>query len=171
MSGALAAAAPYSAEVVPLHGQPGSDTLLGHWLALVSKNRHLQLERAARKLRITTTEWIALRQLQRSGGTTQCRLATDAGLTAPSLSRALSSLEDLGYVSRSTDIDDMRFVRVEITEAGRDLVPQLLETERKVDRELFGCLAQAAREELTVALRSVAAVQGIDGGRTVKRSR
>ena len=91
---ALAAAPPYSAEVVPLHGQPGPDSLLGHWLALVSKNRQLQLERAARKLRITSTEWVALRQLQRSGRTTQCRLATDAGLTAPSLSRALASLEE-----------------------------------------------------------------------------
>lgn len=163
MSGALAAAPPYSAEVVPLHGQAGPESLLGHWLALVSKNRQLQLERAARKLRITATEWVALRQLQRSGRTTQCRLATDAGLTAPSLSRALASLEDLGYVSRSADIDDMRFVRVEITDAGRALVPQLLETERKVDRELFGCLAQAAREELAVALRSVAATHGYDG--------
>jgi DNA-binding MarR family transcriptional regulator len=171
VSGALAAAPPYSAEVVPLHGQPGPDSLLGHWLALVSKNRHLQLERAARKLRITTTEWIALRQLQRSGCTTQCRLANDAGLTAPSLSRALSSLEDLGYVNRNADIDDMRFVRVEITDAGRALVPLLLETERKVDRELFGCLAQAAREELTVALRSVATVQGIDGAKVVRRGR
>ena len=171
MSGALAAAPPYSAEVVPLHGQPGPDSLLGHWLALVSKNRHLQLERAARKLRITTTEWIALRQLQRSGRTTQCRLATDAGLTAPSLSRALSSLEDLGYVARNADIDDMRFVRVEITDAGRALVPLLLETERKVDRELFGGLAQAAREELTAALRSVATVQGIDGAKVARRGR
>lgn len=171
MSGALAAAPPYSAEVVPLHGQPGPDSLLGHWLALVSKNRHLQLERAARKLRITTTEWIALRQLQRSGCTTQCRLATDAGLTAPSLSRALSSLEDLGYVTRNADIDDMRFVRVEITDAGRALVPLLLETERKVDRELFGCLAQTAREELAVALRSVVAVQGMDGGKATRRGR
>ena len=163
MSGALAAARPYSAEVVPLHGQPGTDSLLGHWLALVSKNRQLQLERAARKLRITSTEWVALRQLQRSGRTTQCRLASDAGLTAPSLSRALTALEDLGYVSRNADIDDLRFVQVEITEAGRALVPQLLETERKVDRELFGGLAQAAREELTAALRSIASSQGHDG--------
>lgn len=144
---------------------PAAESRLGHWLALVSRNRQLQLERAARKLRMTSTEWVALRALQRSGRTTQCRLADDAGVTAPSLSRALSSLEELGYVARSADHDDLRLVRVEITEAGRALVPRLLETERRVDRELFGCLEQVARDGLAVALHAVAATHGLDGGR------
>ncbi len=155
------AARPAVNDDAPLLG----DSRLGHWLALVSRNRQLQLERAARKLRLTTTEWVALRQLQRSGRTTQCRLADDAGVTAPSLSRALSSLEELGYVTRSVDHDDLRLVRVEITDAGRALVPRLLETERRVDRELFGCLEQVARDELALALHAVAATHGLDGGR------
>ena len=142
-----------------------AESRLGHWLALVSRNRQLQLERAARKLRLTSTEWVALRQLHRSGRTTQCRLADDAGITAPSLSRALSSLEELGYVTRQVDQDDLRLVRVDITDAGRALVPRLLDTERRVDRELFGCLEQVARDGLAVALHAVAATHGLDGGR------
>ena len=169
MSWALAtAAAGADAMTMPLHG---GDSLLGHWLALVSKNRHLQLERAARKLRLTVTEWVALRQLQQSGRTTQCELADEAGLTAPSLSRALASLEDLGYVDRRVDNDDMRLVRVEITEAGRALVPLLLKTESEVDSELFGCLEQVARDGLAGALRAVAATHGLDGGSRGRRGR
>ncbi|MFC3551434.1 MarR family winged helix-turn-helix transcriptional regulator [Lysobacter cavernae] len=144
-------------EAVPtLAGEP----LLGHWLALVSRSRHLRLERAARKLRITVTEWVALKQLQHGSGISQCRLASAAGLTAPSLSRALASLEDTGYVTRSADAGDLRSVRVDITDAGRALVPRLLETESEVDRELFACLGPVAREELATALRAVAAVRG-----------
>ena len=55
--------------------------------------------------------------------------------------------------------------RVDITDAGRALVPRLLDTERRVDRELFGCLEQVARDGLAVALHAVAATHGLDGGR------
>lgn len=171
-AGALQAAPAFGASVVALPRPLASgDGLLGHWLALVSKNRHLRLERAARRLRLTTTEWVALRQLQQSGRTTQCQLATDAGLSAPSLSRALSALEEQGHVSRAADADDLRCIRVELTESGRALVPLLVEAERRVDRDLFGSLAQAAREELALALRAVAASDGFDEGRASKRAR
>ncbi|RPE79635.1 MarR family winged helix-turn-helix transcriptional regulator [Vulcaniibacterium tengchongense] len=152
MSWAPAIAPPHAVEP-----PPAGDSLLGHWLAMVSRHRQLRLERAARRLRITVTEWLALRQLQRSGRVTQCRLAEAAGLTPPSLSRALASLEEMGCVTRSADPHDLRSIRVDITDAGRALVARLLETEREVDRELFACLGPARCEELAGALRAVVA--------------
>lgn len=140
----------------PLATRGGGDALLGHWLTMVSRNRHLLLERAARRLRLTITEWMALRQLQRMGVVTQCRLASEAGLTAPSLSRALASLEEIGCVTRNADAGDLRAIRVAITDDGRAMVERLLDTEREVDRKLFACLEPLAQEALADALRSVA---------------
>jgi DNA-binding MarR family transcriptional regulator len=49
-------------------------------------------------------------------------LAASEGVSPPSLTRIIGSLEDLGHVRRTTDPDDGRVCIVSATESGKDLV-------------------------------------------------
>lgn len=49
-------------------------------------------------------------------------LAVLEGVSPPSMTRIIGSLEDLGHVRRTTDPDDGRVCIVAATESGRDLV-------------------------------------------------
>lgn len=53
---------------------------------------------------------------------TSGELATIEQVSAPSMSRALGQLVDLGYVVRSPDPDDGRVVRLSLTDEGRATV-------------------------------------------------
>ena len=59
-------------------------------------------------------------KLAREDGIPQCELVKDSRMTAPTISVALKSLEQEGLVERRGDSDDMRAVRVYLTEKGRE---------------------------------------------------
>ena len=63
---------------------------------------------------------LILMKLAREDGIPQCELVKDSRMTAPTISVALKSLEQEGLVERRGDSDDMRAVRVYLTEKGRE---------------------------------------------------
>jgi len=70
---------------------------------------------------VTLTQLRILRTL-REGVCSATELAQAAGLSAPSLTRVLDRLQDLGLVRRSSDPTDRRRIGVRITPAGEDLL-------------------------------------------------
>lgn len=70
---------------------------------------------------VTLTQLRILRVL-REGSRSASELAQAAGLSAPSLTRVLDRLEELGLVARVADLADRRRVGVRIEEAGLALI-------------------------------------------------
>jgi DNA-binding MarR family transcriptional regulator len=105
---------------------------------------------------------LMLRKLGRPYTASPSELASLLGLTRGALSIRLSSLEELGYVVRTTDAGDRRRVRVTLTPAGRKVLDAAMDAEGAVEERMLGVLS--ARERLTLAdlLRKV--VVGIEGG-------
>ncbi len=56
------------------------------------------------------------------GPHTLSALAERDGVTAPSMNRTVNCLEELGYVTRASDDEDRRKVRIAITEQGSAVV-------------------------------------------------
>jgi DNA-binding MarR family transcriptional regulator len=71
---------------------------------------------------MTATQRIALIELSESGGVRLNDLADRMGTSAPTASRAVDVLEELGFVARATDPADRRAVRLELTPAGQRFV-------------------------------------------------
>ena len=71
---------------------------------------------------MTATQRIALIELSESDGVRLNDLAERMGTSAPTASRAVEVLDELGFVARATDPADRRAVRLELTPAGRQLV-------------------------------------------------
>src|SRR5579859_6020964 len=94
-------------------------------------------EAAAQVLRINRTDAKFLDLLDQHGRMSAGALARESGLTTGAVTGALDRLEDAGYVRRVNDPDDRRRVLAEATELTRQL-----------SWELFGPMAQAAREWL-----------------------
>jgi DNA-binding MarR family transcriptional regulator len=71
---------------------------------------------------MTATQRIALIELADAAPLRLNDLADRMGTSAPTASRAVDALDDLGLVTRAIDPADRRAVRVELTKAGRALV-------------------------------------------------
>ena len=73
---------------------------------------------------LTATQRIALIEIGEAGPLRLNDLAARMGASAPTASRAVDTLDELGLVARATDPADRRAVQIELTPAGRQLVDE-----------------------------------------------
>ena len=71
---------------------------------------------------VTEQQWRVLRVLQEAGPMEPTRIAHQACLLLPSLTRILQKLEEKGLIRRQQDKDDRRKQIVQITGPGADLI-------------------------------------------------
>ncbi len=83
------------------------------------------LERELKPLGITAAQWPNLEAASRGEATTLTELARTIPIDAASISRQIEKLRAKGLISRRRSSRDRRSVRLELTEAGRTLVPEL----------------------------------------------
>lgn len=77
---------------------------------------------------ITEQQWRVLRVLDEGGAMEPTRIAEEACLLLPSLTRILQKLEERGLIARRRDEEDKRRQIVEITPAGEEVIAANLET-------------------------------------------
>lgn len=77
---------------------------------------------------ITEQQWRVLRVLQEGGAMEPTRIADQACLLLPSLTRILQKLEEKDMIARRPDQEDRRKQIVRITDKGNDVIYANLET-------------------------------------------
>jgi MarR family transcriptional regulator for hemolysin len=87
----------------------------------------------------------------------QLQLARTVGIEGPTLTRHLDQLEDAGLVRRTADRADRRAVRVEPTDAGRELHGRLLAVVIAFNRRLTAGIRQEELDELRRTLAGLEA--------------
>jgi DNA-binding MarR family transcriptional regulator len=86
------------------------------------------IARLARQLRqhspggLTPSQWSAMATVEDNGPLRIGDLADREGVSAPTATRLVASLEELGLVSRTSSPTDRRTAYVSLTEAGRDKI-------------------------------------------------
>lgn len=77
--------------------------------------------------------WLFLRILWEHDGLTQCELSEIAGVTAPTTSSAMNSMEVLGYIKRLQKQNNKKNIYVYLTESGLSLKEKLLPLAEEVN--------------------------------------
>lgn len=106
----------------------------------------------------------ALERLARQGPMTMNEFARSLFLEKSSASRLVDGLERKAYVTRQPDEKDARFVRIDLTRAGRDLAKKL---ENDLVAERSGMLLELSASERKAVIRALSllaevAVSGTD---------
>jgi DNA-binding MarR family transcriptional regulator len=118
----------------------------------------LAVMRLSRRLRqqsvgdITQSQLSALSTVEHTGPVPLGELADIERVAPPSMTRIAAGLEERGLVERTVDASDRRIARVEITDAGREL---LAETRTRRDAFLATRLAALSPEEQDVLGRAL----------------
>ncbi len=89
-----------------------------------------------------------MRMLSHGDGITQQDIVRETNMKAPTISVALRGLEDEGFILRKNDPDDMRSVRVYLTDAGRDFDERFRREVRSLDQNLIKKISAKEQETL-----------------------
>lgn len=141
----------------------GLESHTGFWLRLVSNHVSHSFARKLAGSGATVAEWVILRELFDLGETSPGRLATSTGLTRGAISKLVDRLVHKGLVSRAEAERDRRFQDVELTAAGRGLVPKLAALADRNDEDFFARIPSREREALKATLKKLVAVHELKG--------
>ncbi len=124
----------------------------------------LACQLVSRKVRFETHTDLAPHQLavmwmiQRCGSCTPGELACEEQVTAPSMTKTLDGLEELGYIQRERDADDGRRRIVTLTDEGRAMLQR---TAMIRDSWMEQRLSPLGDEELDVLARAARILQQV----------
>jgi DNA-binding MarR family transcriptional regulator len=105
---------------------------------------------------------LLLLELEAAGSCTQAQLATASGYEPPTITLSVRQLEAAGLVARRQSPTDGRATIVELTDAGRALLPKLKAAWRHVAEQTVAGLTTVSVEQLTAALADLAASLSAD---------
>ncbi|MGA4844055.1 MarR family winged helix-turn-helix transcriptional regulator [Streptomyces sp. G45] len=136
---------------------------LPYMMRMVSNALSQDLERTLRQFSLTHAQFAALAQLglEDPGGLSGAELGHRAGVTAQSMSAAVSSLLARGLVTRAPHPTHGRILEVRITPEGLDLVERAQEAARHVEDRALAGLTSAQQDELRALLRQITRTLGL----------
>ncbi|MCY4114451.1 MAG: MarR family transcriptional regulator [Chloroflexi bacterium] len=106
---------------------------------------------------IDAVEYTILGICLATGPTTIKDLQSMVPIDYTQISRTTSRLEDKGLMAKAHLADDRRIVRVEVTEKGRELMPDLMQSALKFYKGLVGDISQAELAECTAVMQKLSA--------------
>ena len=104
---------------------------------------------------VTVAEWVLLREMLDAGSVNPSQLADAVGLTRGAVSKLVERLSRKKLAVRSSPEGDQRYQTVELTAAGKRLVPVLAQLADENDREFFGHLKSVERTKLVHLLQDI----------------
>ena len=98
---------------------------IGYWVGSLASAIGKGLGEELAPMGVTPGQWAILEAAFAENANTLTALARISPVDAAAISRQLDKLGDKGLIRRRRLRSDRRTVRIELTEAGRDLVPKL----------------------------------------------
>jgi DNA-binding MarR family transcriptional regulator len=135
---------------------------IGFWMRLVSNNVSHAFAAKLEETGVTVAEWVVMREMYGEAGiTTPSQVAELTHLTRGAVSKLLERLLQKGLITRTESKEDRRYQDIQLTTAGRRLVPQLAALADQNDKEFFSSISAGERVQLMKLLKKLAEARGL----------
>jgi DNA-binding MarR family transcriptional regulator len=134
----------------------------GFWLRFVSNHVSHAFARKLFASRVTVAEWVVLREMYDGDELSPSGLAERLGMTRGAASKLIDRLVGKKLILRQERTDDRRCQEVDLTVAGRRLVPTLAAIADENDEEFFTPLSMKERESLVATLKKLVQAHGLN---------
>lgn len=109
---------------------------------------------------MSTPQLRVLMLIETSGPQSLTDVAAELAVHPSNATRTCDKLVRSGYITRAEDPEDRRYARLELTEAGRELVEHVLRERRLAMAAVFSALSESDQSAVARALRIFAEAAG-----------
>lgn len=135
---------------------------IGFWMRLVSNSVSQAFAAKLEETGVTVAEWVVMREMYGEAGiTTPSQVAELTHLTRGAVSKLLERLLQKGLITRAESKEDRRYQDIQLTTAGRRLVPQLAALADQNDKEFFSSISASERAQLMKLLKKLAEARSL----------
>jgi DNA-binding MarR family transcriptional regulator len=133
----------------------------GFWLRFVSNHVSHAFARKLLDSSVTVAEWVILREMYEKHDLSPSVLAERTGMTRGAASKLIERLVAKKMVVRQGRSDDRRYQDIELSPAGRRLVPGLAAIADHNDEDFFAPLSRTERAALVSILKKLVQAHGL----------
>ncbi len=134
---------------------------LGYWLRFVSNQVSQSFGRKLSDAGVSVAEWVMLREMFEGEPQVPSELAARIGMTRGAVSKIIDRLNARSLVIRIRNDEDRRFQAVTLSAKGKALVPRLAALADQNDKEFFGHLKPAERQQIERVMREIVRRHGL----------
>jgi DNA-binding MarR family transcriptional regulator len=134
---------------------------IGYWLRFVSNHVSFSFRDRIAKLGVTVAEWVALRSLYNRAPCSLNELAEQMGIDAGAASRLVERLIQKKLAVRQPSAEDRRFVRMDLSPAGKKLIPKIAAQADLNDAAFFDALSKEDKNHLLRIMKNIVEKHGL----------
>ncbi len=127
----------------------------GYWLRFVSNHVSHAFAQKVEAHGVTVAEWVLLREMLDTGAANPSQLAESLGMTRGTVSKLVERLSHKNLAVRCSSANDRRYHTVDLTTAGKQIVPILARLADENDHEFFGHLKPDERAQFVQLLQDI----------------
>lgn len=131
------------------------DNYLGRWFSILHRMSMRHITQGLKKFNIGSGQIMFLLELYHSDGVRQEELSSLLNIDGANTTRAISKLEEEGYVVRKPDQEDGRAYRIYLTQRALEIKPNLFSLMRSWDDKLLGSLNTEEQEQFLKLLKKI----------------
>lgn len=134
---------------------------IGFWLRFVSNHVSFSFRDRIAELGVTVAEWVALRSLYQRAPCTLGELSDQMGIDLGATSRLVDRLMKKKLASRKASPEDRRYVTLDLSPAGRRLIPKIAREADQNDSAFFDCLSKTDKDHILRIMRNLVETHGL----------
>ena len=125
---------------------------LGYWVGSLASSMRKELEQELAPFDVSPTQWAILEMCYRGEANTLTGLLRVVPVDAAAISRQVAKLAAKGLIRRRRESRDRRLVRLDLTEAGRKLVPELAKCVQANNAKFLAGISKEEQEVIILAI-------------------
>lgn len=128
----------------------------GRWISAIHRMKSVYLDRELAPLELNGATYLYIVVLDTHGSQKQDVFSQELALNKSCVTRSISRLEELGYVSREPDPNDRRVQLVSLTARGKKIVPRIRQALEQFTQILMQGMSEKQAieaEKLLMAMR------------------
>lgn len=131
------------------------DFYLGYWLRFVSNQVTHSFQQKLATKGVGIAEWLVLRVLWSKAPCSSTQLCDELSIDKGMISRISDKLEKAHLITRMVDKNDRRLYSIQLTAAGKALIPELVSIADENDAFFFGHLSNKESEHMMHFLKDM----------------
>lgn len=127
---------------------------IGYWLRFVSNHVSQAFANGLASYDISVAEWVALNLLS-EGSQSPATIAKMIGMTRGAISKVLEKLYNKQLIDRIESLTDRRYLEINLTDKGREILPKLMKVADENDDHFFGHLSTVEKNQVLKILNKI----------------
>ncbi|MDD3621054.1 MAG: MarR family transcriptional regulator [Methanofollis sp.] len=129
---------------------------LGALVSVIHRTHHMIINERMRAFGLSSGQLFTLIYLAHEQGVAQETLARRFHVDKGTVARSVRRLEDTGHITRTTDPDDRRAVRIFLTEKGEKIIPEIVKIDQEWEKEVCAGLTDEEQRAVFTLLKTIA---------------